>query len=170
MRYLKNRSSGFTLLELMAVVIILAIIAAFAVPSFQEMIRRNRITGYSSEMVTAVQAARSEAIKLGATVSLRPLASSDFAAGWEIVAENFNKKEVLLGKHDALSNAEIRPVGSGSAPTEIKFNPRGGLQLESGDKIEMLLVHKDCSSGKEGARHIIINAVGRAMTSLAACP
>lgn len=37
---LKDKSSGFTLIELMVVVVIVAIIAAIAVPSYQEYVRR----------------------------------------------------------------------------------------------------------------------------------
>jgi type IV fimbrial biogenesis protein FimT len=54
---------GFTLIELLVVVAIMAITLAFGLPSFQAVIASSRLTNAANSMVTALQRARSEAIK-----------------------------------------------------------------------------------------------------------
>ena len=64
------RSSGFTLIELMVVVVIAAVLVTLAAPSFREMIARNRLEGVASEFFTDLQYARSEAVARNANVGL----------------------------------------------------------------------------------------------------
>jgi type IV fimbrial biogenesis protein FimT len=66
---------GFTLIELMVVVAMVAILMAVAVPSFRDATERNRVSAQINTFVSDLQLARSEAIKRGLAVSL--CASSD---------------------------------------------------------------------------------------------
>lgn len=59
----KLRSSGFTLLELMIVIAIIAILAALALPSFTTTLDKQRITGAAEAMLADLRWARAEAIK-----------------------------------------------------------------------------------------------------------
>jgi type IV fimbrial biogenesis protein FimT len=58
-----NRQSGFTLVELMVTIAIAAILLGLGVPSFRTLIENNRIAAASNDIVTALQFARSEAVK-----------------------------------------------------------------------------------------------------------
>lgn len=69
------KASGFTLLELLVTVAVLAILAAIAAPSFSALINSNRLTTQANSMVASLQHARSESIRLNRKVSL--CASSD---------------------------------------------------------------------------------------------
>lgn len=82
-----QRSSGFTLLELIITIVILAIVASFAVPSFRETVLNNRLTAQINEASSLISYARSEASKLQAGV-VTVCASTDNAtcsgnAAWE---------------------------------------------------------------------------------------
>ena len=46
-----RKSSGFTLIELMVVVVIIAILAAIAIPSYQSYIRKNLTAQVQQEML-----------------------------------------------------------------------------------------------------------------------
>jgi len=61
---------GFTLIELMVAVAVLAITLAIGVPSFRETILNNRMTTQINELVADLGFARSEAIKRGVPVTL----------------------------------------------------------------------------------------------------
>ncbi|HNS28547.1 MAG TPA: GspH/FimT family pseudopilin [Steroidobacteraceae bacterium] len=64
------RIRGFTLLELMIVVALAAVILAIGAPNFGEFRRNARLTGDANDFLTAVQVARTEAVKQQRPVSL----------------------------------------------------------------------------------------------------
>lgn len=64
------RSDGFTLIELMVTLVILVISLTIAVPAFQSMLQKNRITGAVNALVADLQLARQEAIKRNQTITL----------------------------------------------------------------------------------------------------
>jgi len=74
---MRKPHSGFTLLELMTSIVVLAILLAIGVPSFRSVIHNNRIAGSTNELVTALTYARSEAMKRGDPVTV--CASTDEA-------------------------------------------------------------------------------------------
>ena len=57
-----TRVKGFTLVELMVVLAILAIVAFIAVPNFTTLIRDNRVEAQAEELNSLLQYARSEAV------------------------------------------------------------------------------------------------------------
>ncbi|MFT4247802.1 MAG: GspH/FimT family pseudopilin [Pseudomonas sp.] len=70
-----RREAGFTLIELMVTIAVLAITLALAVPGFTGLINAGRLVAESNELVASLQLARSEAIRRNAGVAL--CASSD---------------------------------------------------------------------------------------------
>jgi prepilin-type N-terminal cleavage/methylation domain-containing protein len=54
---------GFTLVELMVAIMVLAILLGLAVPSFRDASLGSRLAGYANDMVASSQLARSEAVK-----------------------------------------------------------------------------------------------------------
>jgi type IV fimbrial biogenesis protein FimT len=59
----RRRPGGFTIIELMVVVAVLGVIAAFAAPSFSDYFARSRLNGAASEAYGDLQYARSEAVQ-----------------------------------------------------------------------------------------------------------
>jgi type IV fimbrial biogenesis protein FimT len=75
---------GFTLIELMVTIAVLAIVLGIAVPSFQEFAVRNRLAATTNELVSALALARSEAVKRATRVTV---ASADWAGGWQVFVD-----------------------------------------------------------------------------------
>ena len=68
--------SGFSLIELMVAVAIIAILAGVAAPSFLNMVAQNRLSSQTNDLSGAVQFARSEAIKRNQPITLCRAASA----------------------------------------------------------------------------------------------
>ena len=83
---------GFTLIELMIVLAIVAVVMAVAVPGFRNLSLSTRLKSYANEVVASVYLARGEAIKRSAAVRLCvstdgiACASGDWEQGWIVMA------------------------------------------------------------------------------------
>ncbi len=184
------QTKGFTLIELLVTIAIAAIVAMFAVPNFTSSIRNSRTTTYANEFLTALNLARSEAIKRGVQVTMRRKGSTpgQWEAGWDVFVdsdanETFNDdsdsdlcemsngmpaEDCLLRTYPALSNGFTLRTGNSSYKDYIAFNPTGISTVSVGDTFRLC----DNSANTSTSRSIAINAIGRARISkgTASCP
>ncbi|MDO1474393.1 MULTISPECIES: GspH/FimT family pseudopilin [Comamonas] len=111
----RHFSRGFTAIELMVTVAILAVLAGLAAPSFNPIIERWRVRQVSEELQSTFYFARSEAIKRGGNVTI--LRSDDgggctavgtdtslWSCGWIVFADLDNDGEQDSGE-DTLQTA-----------------------------------------------------------------
>jgi type IV fimbrial biogenesis protein FimT len=75
------RQQGFSLLELMIVIVVMAILLAIAVPSFRETMQRSQVGSATNELLASFDYARSEAISRGQMVSMCPSTTGTSCAG-----------------------------------------------------------------------------------------
>jgi len=80
---------GFTLIELLITLIIAGILLTIAVPSYQDFVRKNQTITNANNLVTALNLARSEAIKRGVQVTLRRKGSNSqtWEDGWDVYTD-----------------------------------------------------------------------------------
>ncbi|MGH8786582.1 MAG: GspH/FimT family pseudopilin [Cupriavidus necator] len=76
---------GFTLVELLCAMSVLAILAVAAAPSFSSLIANQRVRGASLDLTSALLLARSEAVKRNATVTLAATGAA-WTTGWAVTA------------------------------------------------------------------------------------
>lgn len=74
MRQPIRRGAGFTLVELMVTIVVLAILLAIGIPAFASLIASNRLTSATNELMAALQTARTEALRRNARVTVCPAA------------------------------------------------------------------------------------------------
>jgi type IV fimbrial biogenesis protein FimT len=150
--------SGFSLIELMAVLAIAAILLMIGIPGFGSLIQHQRMTATVNEFFAAINLTRSEAIKRGVRVDLMPAGGeSDWAKGWVIFVDKNNNREQDAGDEIIFSHGPvpggiaIEPRFGGSAVKYLAYNGTGHTQAGS----------FSFSQNREVMRKIIINFLGR---------
>ena len=153
MRTHRRATAGFTLVEMMVVIIIMAVMLAWALPAYKNLVTQYRMSDELNQIQTDVELARSSAIRTGSTVTICPtLAPASTAAtpacsgnnewntGWIVFSDNNNDQTVDPG--DAMLHVHIgipggdtlvsEVDGSGTAVSTITFNQMGGTTAWGG--------------------------------------
>lgn len=141
-------SRGFTLVELMVVLAVLAIAVGIGVPAFNGITLRNRLAASANEVVAALQTARMEAVRRNRRVVLCPTTSGTTCAG-----TNWGRLMVFVdqdlsgnanGDEEIVRVADIVRPGAGvtvsGANDRIWFGSNGRVRTGAGDTARISLV------------------------------
>ena len=138
------KQSGFTLIELIVTMTILAILLAIGVPSYQSITTSMRMSGEIDSLMGDLKFARSEAVKRGLNVSACPTAGTpcgstgtNWSSGWIIydpASANTLRITPSLTSGDTLTwtpssggaNPSVTPTGYFSTPGEMILDDAAG--------------------------------------------
>jgi type IV fimbrial biogenesis protein FimT len=157
---------GYTLVELLVVLALLAIILALAVPGFTELIERQKISAATADLLSAIRLTRAEAIRRGQRVDLVPADGADWGSGWIIfIDDNDNRRvdagEVIILVHDAVARGiAINSAMTDRSATYLAYVASGRTRTNANSQTPQL-GHLSLSLGVQ-QRRIIINFLGRA--------
>ncbi|MFT5532106.1 MAG: type IV fimbrial biogenesis protein FimT [Burkholderiaceae bacterium] len=157
---------GYTLVELMVVLVILAIILALAVPGFAELIQRQKISATTADLLAAIRLTRAEAIRRGQRVDLIPVDGIDWASGWTIFIDGNSNRQVDAGEtiifvHDTVARGiAIKSAFTDNSAAYIAYAASGRTRTNANSQTPQF-GHLALSLGAQ-QRRIIVNFLGRA--------
>lgn len=161
----RTMGRGFTLLEALAALGILAIIMTLAMPFYQDTLRNQQLSDAANNVVTALQLARAEALKRQTRVAVcahaRSLCapSSVWNEGW-VVAVDDNRDQLWRG-----DDLIVRQFG-GDHPAVRIFSSRAGAIIfdaggrSAGSNTTLTICHPEAMQ----AHRVVLNNAGRMRT------
>ncbi len=155
----RRRSDGFTLIEAVVVVALLAIVAAIAAPNFRSFIGTMNSKSAAFDLISDLTVARSEAIKRNQITTLAPVAG-DWAKGWQVLDAGNN---VLRERAALTSSLSV----SGAAIAGVAFRPNGRMA----DDTVVTNLKWSISSTISGVtpRCVVITTTGSARSKAGGC-
>ena len=168
---------GFTLVELMITLVVVAIAVSLALPGFARFIRDQQVTTQTNDFLTSLNLARSEALKRGDAVSVCASnngvscsGNNDWDNGWIVFTDDGptpgtvegGSGESVLRVHAALEGGTTLTADGGAA--FVRFLGDG----LAGTRDDFTLTPAECEGNQ--VRSIDLSATGRGATSEVACP
>ncbi len=130
--YQTGKQSGFTMLEILVVMVIVAILAGLAAPSFRTTIQNGRLNEAYNQLQNAVTVARMEAIRQGNPIGLTSRVSSDWSSGYVVFEDANNDNAWDSGEEIQLwdpLNADMAVVTQNSSP-QLTFMADGSVSVQ----------------------------------------
>lgn len=167
---IRHFAAGFTAIELMVVVSIVAILAALAAPSFTPLIENWRVREATEQLQSTLYFARSEAIKRGGQVIIQKIPNNtngcssaaetnDWDCGW-IVCHDTNGSGTCTAADPVLQRSETAAkvhVTRAKGGVRIKLNRWG---LVDGTWVGFSLTPLNKNQSHPGARGVCMSLGG----------
>ena len=181
----RRRLGGFTLIEVLITVGILAVVVSFAAPSMRDMITNSRLQGASSDLMADLSLARGTAAAKGQRVTI--CTSSDGATcstsslwhqGWIVFVDGNSNgtfeaaNDTMIRVHEALnSSITVAPYSATGAPLALNVTDNTILAVRyrpSGPTTNSAAIgFRVCQNGFV-YRDVIVSGLGRISSSVSA--
>lgn len=171
----QRRQQGFTLIEMLVTVVVLAIVTAAALPSFRSFVTTMRIKNVSFDVMAMLTLARAEAIKRNADVTSAPV-NNDWAQGWQVTAKD---PYTPANPPVSISRQAAMPVNSMAITcyqngilagcTSITYNQSGRVGGNSTMALQIRFLNARDSTDENSTRCISIDPSGRPNSKKGTC-
>ena len=138
-RKAKQASSGFTIWELMIVLVFLAILSAVALPNLRSGMRREQLAAASLGIVNWLERVRNQAVKDMKTCQLSITADDASDASLAITSDSPGCSQITTFNINEQENTptDISLVLSDNSDSDFSFSPRGSVNLDQEMELTM---------------------------------
>lgn len=182
---LHHLSRGFTAIELMVTIAILAVLAAIAAPSFTPLLERWQVRQASEELQSTLYFARSEAVKRGGGIGIQRSSSTDgcsisdtdtdaWNCGWSVFVDKNNngindRGDEILQVTSPPNRVKVKltsinsstGLDSGSLAKPVLVDRWGQLTSDSAAFFAFRLSALNSSNAEASASSVCVNGSGR---------
>lgn len=179
---MKKRALGFTIVELMVAVAVMAILVAIAAPNFSDMLKANRVQSISRDLYSQLNYARSEAVSRRKTImfchsSNGTSCGGTWSNGWVICLANSTTAptdcgtsltKYLLRVYKDVGNNTLSVVDNAGTPVAQDYFYFSSSGVVTGSASSgMSFTAKICESTNTAkyARAILITPAGQILDS-----
>lgn len=161
------KQAGFTLIELMIALVMVGIITAIAIPSFDNAVANNRVSSTANNVVGALNLARVEAAQRGTNVTISSVSGG---GNWGSQGYRIWLDADADGNYDAGEELRVFDAAQGALTlTETSNTP--GINFTASGFASGALVLNLCSTDTNvDDRQIAISLSGRVGITEIACP
>ncbi len=157
----RRAAPGFTLVELLVTVVVLAVVLTLGLPALQRTLERNRVTSDANRLVSALHLARSEAVKRGERVLVCPsrdgqTCGGDWSAGWIVLRLDADGALAEVLRRYGPMRARVET--GASTVNRLLFRPDGLLQGPLPGQARIVLAPVAGAAGEP--RHLIVHLGG----------
>jgi type IV fimbrial biogenesis protein FimT len=163
-----KKSTGFTLIELIITMVILAIVTMAAIPSFSNMIQNNKRVADTNLLVSSINFARTEAIKRGVNVTFST--DGGLESGWCVhLADAAGDCDDQIRGFESSGNLTFTVKDDDDQDVDdLVFDRRGFLVPQTA--LTVTVIPEECVSGNPDRRIIRVSPVGRTAIDEDPCP
>lgn len=166
------RKQGFTLIEAMVAIAVVAILSAIALPSMSDFLVRMRVDNEISEMQRLLLTARNMAINTGRNTTVCPLSNGTCTTNWagEISVFTNSSNTADNDKYDAATEELVKVKDVIKSGDKLQFGTFAGAVYTPEGRLSFPAVastFKYCPKDKaDRSRGIDISISGRSYTSV----
>lgn len=148
-----GKSRGFTVIEMMLVLVIAGIMLSVAAPSFSSLLEKQRAKSAAADLHATLTRTRSEAIKRNASITLAAK-TGDWINGWEVKDADSN----VLEGHESVTGLVIT-----ASATDVTYRSSGRV---SGNAAVTFEISGNYADSK---RCVYLDLSGRPAIKVEAC-
>jgi type IV fimbrial biogenesis protein FimT len=173
------RQSGITLVELIIVMVLVGILVAIGVPSFQSVTTSSRMSAESNDLLGDMQYARAEAAREGQAITVCissngttcDTASTTWQEGWIVFSDLKSDQQVDTGDAVLRIQKALSGTDTFTSPTPdyaVTFTREGFAQL-GGATPPLIITLQNTSAGSYYTRCLVIAQAGMMSIQTTGC-
>lgn len=128
---MKKQESGFSLVELIVSLLVLSVLLAYAIPSYQRVTASNALRSTVADMITTLKMAKMQSVSLRQQVSVTPETGTDWQTGWvlDFPGGSVEKDQTFLPAGDVVVTQTLGSAGPVFKPDGFTSNTPVAFRL-----------------------------------------